>query len=109
MLRRIAVALILVFSLTVFFPTRGFSQQDETQNKRRITYRVEPQYPALARTMDLHGTVRVEVLVSSNGSAKTTTVKGGHPLLARAALGAVREWKWEAAAKESTEVIDLRF
>jgi outer membrane biosynthesis protein TonB len=34
---------------------------------------------------------------------------GGHPLLAESALKAVKIWKYQAAAQESTTIVELRF
>jgi TonB family protein len=109
MLRRTAFALVFLLFVTFSLPTHCFSQQDETQNRRKVVNEVTPQYPALARTMNLRGTVKVEALVSSEGNAKKVNVKGGHPVLAQAALNAVREWKWEPAGHESIEAVEVKF
>ena len=68
-----------------------------------------PAYPTLARSMALQGTVRVEALVSADGSVKTVDIKGGHPVLAQAAVNAVRKWRWEAATRESREPVEVKF
>jgi TonB family protein len=109
MLRRTAVALVFPLFVTFSLPTHCFSQQDETKSRRKVVNEVTPQYPALARAMNLRGTVKVEALVSSEGIAKKINVKGGHPVLAQAALNAVREWRWERAGHESTEPIEVKF
>ncbi len=72
-------------------------------------HKVQPVYPELARKMNLTGTVKVEVVVSPNGSVKEAKVVGGHPVLANAALDAVRKWRFEAAASESSGVVDFKF
>jgi len=59
--------------------------------------------------MALEGVVKVEALVAADGSVKGVDVKGGHPVLAQAAMNAVRRWRWEAAARESHEVVELKF
>jgi TonB family protein len=109
MLRRTAVALVLLLFVTFSLRTHCFSQQDDPQNKRKVVNKVTPQYPAWARTMNLRGTVKVEALVSSEGRVTKVNVKGGHPVLAQAALNAVREWKWEPAGHESTEPVEVKF
>jgi len=40
---------------------------------------------------------------------KSVEVKGGHPLFVQAAQNALREWKWEPAAHETDEIVELRF
>jgi outer membrane biosynthesis protein TonB len=59
--------------------------------------------------MNLSGTVRLEATVAPNGSIKSLDVKGGNPLLAQSAQFAVREWKWEKAEHETTEVLEIHF
>ncbi len=84
-------------------------QAQEVSAKRRVVERSVPAYPALARSMALAGTVRVEALVSPNGSVKTVAIRGGHPVLAQAAVNSVRTWKWEPASHESRETVELKF
>jgi len=66
-------------------------------------------YPELARKMNLTGTVKVEVVVSANGIVKDAKVIGGHPVLANAALDAVKKWRFEPASSESSGVVDFKF
>jgi len=76
---------------------------------RKILTRVAPQYPSLARSMNIRGTVRVVALVAPNGTVKSLEVKGGHPVLAEAAQNALRQWKFEPASHETYEIIEIRF
>ena len=69
----------------------------------------KPPYPALARSMNLSGTVRLEATVAPNGSVKSVDIKGGNPLLAQTAQFTVREWKWEKLDHETTELLEIRF
>jgi len=90
-------------------PAFAGAQQNSSDIARRVINRVVPAYPELARTMNVKGIVRLDVLVAPNGSAKSVKVIGGHPLLVQAGERAVQKWKWEAAARESNEVVELRF
>ncbi|HET9410193.1 MAG TPA: energy transducer TonB [Candidatus Sulfotelmatobacter sp.] len=85
------------------------SAQDANEHARRVVTRVNPQYPPLARNLNIVGTVRIEVTVGPNGSVKSSQVKGGHPLFAQPAIDAVSQWKWEPAPHETTQVIEVRF
>jgi TonB family protein len=89
----------------------GMAGGQDAQNEvlRRAKSRVTPVYPDLARKMNLAGTVKVEVVVSANGSVKEAKVVGGHPVLANAALDAVRKWRFEPASAESSGVVDFKF
>jgi TonB family protein len=98
----------LTLAATVGSPCAGAQNQNE-EIVRRAKSRVEPDYPDLARKMNISGTVKIEVVVSTNGAVKTARVVGGHPVLAGAALDAAKKWRFEPAATESTGVIDFRF
>jgi outer membrane biosynthesis protein TonB len=88
MKNRIAVALFVLASMLMFAPSH-VPAQEPSEISRKVVTRVTPQYPNLARTMNIQGSVRVDVLVAPNGTAKSIEVKGGHPLLARAAQDAL--------------------
>lgn len=76
---------------------------------RRAKSKVEPEYPELARKMNIAGTVKIAVVVAPNGAVKDAHVMGGHPLLANAALLAARKWRFEPAPAETSGVIDFKF
>jgi protein TonB len=76
---------------------------------RKVTLRVAPDYPDLAKKMHIHGVVKVEAVVRPNGSVKSERVLGGNPVLVNAAIDAVGKWKFEAAQTETTEVVQLKF
>ena len=59
--------------------------------------------------MGIAGSVKIEVLVAPNGSAKSTQILGGHPVLAQAGVEAIRYCKWEAATHETKEVVIFNF
>jgi TonB family protein len=84
-------------------------QEGQGEIVRRAKTKVEPVYPALARKMNLSGTVKVEVVVAANGTVKDAKVVGGHPVLATAALEAVRKWRFEPASIESSGIVDFKF
>ena len=107
MKNRIAVALFVFFSILTFFPKAP--AQDSSEVSRKILARVAPQYPNIARSMNIQGSVRADVLVAANGTAKSVEVKGGHPLLGQSAQDALRQWKWEPASHETHEIVELKF
>jgi TonB family protein len=76
---------------------------------RKITNRVEPVYPELARRMHVRGMVKLEATVRANGSVRSTKVLGGSPVLAMAAGDAVGKWKFEPTPNETTEVVEISF
>jgi TonB family protein len=76
---------------------------------RRVEYSVAPDYPEIAKSMRLVGTVQVQALVRPDGTVKQVRVVGGHPLLADALVRAVRQWKYQPAPNETTESVKFDF
>jgi len=85
------------------------AQDQQLETTRRTKSKVQPVYPDLARKMNITGTVKIQVVVAPNGTVKDAKVVGGHPVLAGAALEAVRKWRFEPAAVESSGVVDFKF
>lgn len=101
------VLLAVISSLTIVQPPRFWAQQADSA--RKLVERTPAPYPALARNMGLQGTVKLDVVVGADGAVKETQIKGGHPVLAQAAANSVRRWKWEPAAHESHEMVEVKF
>jgi len=99
----------LLLSVLTAVHTPSFAQEDKADGERKVVNRVMPNYPDIARTMHLTGVVKVEAVVASNGTVKSVEVKGGHPLLVKAAQDAVYKWKWVSAAHETKEPVEVRF
>lgn len=97
---------LLIVLMTVILGLASLTHADETG--RKIKTRVNPQYPELARKMNVSGSVKLELLVASNGQVKSVKPLGGHPLLIDAAETAVKQWKFEPGP-EATEIVEIRF
>jgi TonB family protein len=76
---------------------------------RKVKTKVVPNYPELAQRMKLTGVVRVQVTISPNGSVKDAKLMGGHPVLATAALDAIKKWRFENGPDEATGIVEFRF
>jgi periplasmic protein TonB len=59
-----------------------------------LTRKVQPTYPALARSARIQGTVVLQAIISKQGTIENLTVVTGHPMLAPAAIEAVRQWRY---------------
>ena len=105
--------LILTGILAVVVITINLSQAQSAgaqhNSDRKVTARVAPVYPELAKKMHIHGIVRVEAVVKANGTVKATRVLGGNPVLVDAAIEAVGKWKFEPGQSETTEIVELTF
>jgi protein TonB len=60
-----------------------------------LVNKVQPVYPPLARQTRIAGTVRLHAIISKSGSVESLEVISGHPLLVRAAMDAVQQWKYK--------------
>ena len=61
----------------------------------KLTRKVMPVYPPLAKQARITGTVRLNAIISKDGRIQDLQVASGHPLLIPAALEAVRQWIYE--------------
>jgi len=59
-----------------------------------LIYRVQPSYPALARQARIQGQVVLRAMISRAGAIENLEVLSGHPMLAPAAVDAVRRWRY---------------
>ena len=108
-MKRVSMALFLALLSVLILAPATFAQQEQTESTRKILNRVSPQYPQMARTMNLKGNVKAEAVVEPNGVVKSVEVKGGHPVLVRAAQDAIYKWKWAPASRETREPIEVKF
>lgn len=56
--------------------------------------RVQPAYPPFARTARIQGQVVLAATISKTGTIENLQVVSGHPMLVRAALDAVSQWRY---------------
>ena len=56
--------------------------------------KVQPTYPALARSARIQGIVVLQAVISKQGTIENLRVLTGHPMLAPAAIDAVRQWRY---------------
>jgi TonB family protein len=76
---------------------------------RKVRTRVVPEYPALAKQMNVTGKVKIETTISADGRVINTRVVGGSPLLVNAALAALKQWRFEPGPKDTVEVVEFEF
>ena len=103
---------ILVLGLIAITTGLGALRPDvaaQAETERKVKSQVKPNYPALARQMYLSGAVKIEVVIAPDGKVKSTRVIGGHPVLIGAAVDAVKQWKFEPATRETTQIVQFKF
>lgn len=57
--------------------------------------RVQPKYPPAALAVRAQGAVQIEATINKEGNVTNLKVLSGDPILARAALEAVRQWRYK--------------
>jgi TonB family protein len=77
-------------------------------DERKIKSQVSPVYPELAKSMHIQGTVKVEITISPSGNVTSAKVIGGHPVLADAAVKAVKNWRYDNGPEE-TRIVSFDF
>lgn len=61
----------------------------------RQIFAPKPEYPQLAKMARIQGVVRLEAVISEQGTIQDLKVVGGHPLLVKAAIEAVSRWRYQ--------------
>jgi TonB family protein len=108
--RVIAVGLLLIGGWAATIAPVAWGQEIKGQEtNRKVKSKVSPVYPELARKMNISGVVKVRVTIAANGSVKDAQLVGGHPLLANAAMDAVKRWRFETRPDETAETVEFRF
>lgn len=60
-----------------------------------LIHDVRPQYPVLARQAHIQGVVVLLAVIGKDGAVQDLHVKSGPPMLAQAAVDAVRQWRYK--------------
>ena len=79
------------------------------KGQRTLLIRVEPEYPETLKNKGIGGNVRLQVDISPKGAVETVIVLGGNPILAEAAVKAVKQWVYSPAASRSTAEVSIPF
>jgi len=60
-----------------------------------VIRKVQPRYPQNALSMRIQGSVQMEATIDKEGNVTNLKVTSGDPILARAAVEAVRQWRYK--------------
>jgi protein TonB len=80
----------------------------------KLTKKIAPAYPSLARSLRIEGSVRFTATVRRDGTVANIQLVSGHKMLVQAATDAVRQWVYRPAVLngkpvEVTTQIDVKF
>jgi len=60
-----------------------------------LVHQVKPTYPALARQARIQGQVVLQAVIAKDGTIQNLHMVSGHPMLAPAAIDAVKQWRYK--------------
>jgi TonB family protein len=90
------------------------SRQGKSLQMGHLVLRIDPAYPEEAKQQGVEGAVKIHVVLSREGAVKSLTSMSGPPLLARAAMNAVRQCRFSPTllagqAMETEEDVTVLF
>jgi TonB family protein len=108
--RLIGLGITLLLCTPAGLIPKALAQEASAETaKRKVKTKVVPDFPPLAKQMNVTGKVKIEATISTDGRVTSTKVVGGSPLLVNSALDALKKWRFESAPKESIEIIEFDF
>ena len=87
------VACVMSFASSQAVPQR--IRVSENVSRAFLVKKVDPVYPPLAKQARIQGTVILQVEVDKSGNVENVQLFSGHPMLATAAIDAVKRWKYK--------------
>jgi TonB family protein len=76
---------------------------------RKLKSGSPPEYPALARKLNIKGVARVQITITKDGRVKGVKELGGNPVLLSALVEAVKKWRYEASDTETVAEVKFEF
>jgi periplasmic protein TonB len=61
----------------------------------KLIFQPKPEYPPLAKMARIQGTVKLEAIISKDGTIQDLKTISGHPLLLKSAIDAVSRWRYQ--------------
>jgi TonB family protein len=81
----------------------------QNANERKLITRVEPEYPETLKRLYIGGTVKLEIVISAQGTIQNVTLLGGNPILGQSAIAAIKKWKYVPTKSPTTARVTLEF
>ncbi|MCU1328865.1 MAG: TonB family protein [Bryobacterales bacterium] len=97
-----------------FTPPAGAIRVEGNVTQAKLLTHITPAYPALAKAARVQGVVRFDAVIGKDGHVISIRLTSGRPLLAQAAMEAVRQWVYEPTllngnAVEVVTTVDVNF
>jgi TonB family protein len=87
----------------------GAAAAEKKAAPRKPKVKVDAVYPTEAKTKGVEGSVVMDVWITAAGDVKEVKATKGPEELTRAAVDALRQWKFEPAAHETRATMTMRF
>jgi TonB family protein len=100
------IAMLCVLCL-LLFGTVSITPVLAQETSRKLKSGPPPEYPELARKLNITGSARVRITVTAEGRVKDVKEVGGNPVLLRSLVDAVKKWRYEPSTTES--IIEVTF
>jgi TonB family protein len=88
------VLVIVLVSAPAAQVQAGRVRASESVMANRLTHKIAPLYPPLARQARIQGSVILQIAIDHSGDVVNVGLVSGHPMLAPAATEAVKQWKY---------------
>jgi TonB family protein len=82
----------------------GGLREDADDFRNRLTVSPHPAYPELAQRVGIQGVVKLQVRVLKDGHVEVLKLLQGEPVLADAAIAAVKQWRGKPASINGKQV-----
>jgi len=82
---------------------------DRHEARRAVITRVAPEYPETLKRLHIGGTVRLAITISPKGNVEQVVLLGGNPILAEAAITAVKQWVYASGHSRTTTEVSVPF
>lgn len=91
------IAIAGCLMLTAILQAQAPSRHIPVCREARLVYSPQPVYPELAKQARIQGTVEFAAIIGETGMIESLRLISGHPLLAKAAVDAVKRWRYRPA------------
>jgi len=104
-----SIAVFLALTMAVIANVAKAQDSATVTTARKARTKILPEYPPLARQLNVTGKVKLEITIAADGHVVSTRTIGGSPLLVGPAADAVKKWRYDPGPKETTEIIEIAF
>jgi TonB family protein len=95
---RLAASCVFLICVMSFATGQAIPQRvhvSQGVGQASVLKKVDPIYPPLARQARIQGSVILQVVINKSGDVENIQLYSGHPMLAPAAIDAVKQWKYK--------------